>query len=113
VRGVNPSSYNLFLLLVGLVVLAGSILVYRLRREVADEACPVTDEDLLRDFERAYYAGEMDEDEFRSVTAALRAKREGTPRIAVAPATDASPESPATEAIDVDPVEPGVESEPH
>jgi hypothetical protein len=111
VRGVNPSSYNLFLILVGLVVLAGAILVYRLRREVADEACPVTDDDLLRDFERAYYAGEMDEDEFRSVTAALRAKKERVPKVVAA--SETPPDRAPVDAENQAPIEPGVESEPH
>lgn len=79
-RGLNPSSYTVFIALIGLVVLAGAILVYRLRRDVEEESSPVTDDELLRDFERAYYSGEMDEAEFRSVTAALKAKRGGLER---------------------------------
>jgi hypothetical protein len=71
VRGLAPSSYTVFLLLIGLVVTAGMILVYRLRRDV-EEDCPVSEADVLRDLERAYYAGEMDEAEFRRVTAALK-----------------------------------------
>ena len=109
-RGLSPSSYTVFLALIALVVLAGTILVYRLRREVDEEDCPVTDDDLLRDFERAYYSGEMDEAEFRSVTAALEAKRTGVPRPLASPPTPADrvPEAVAAE----EPVEPRVETDP-
>ena len=50
------------------------------RREVEEDLCPVTDDELRREFERAYFSGEMDQEEFRSVTAALDAKRAGGPR---------------------------------
>jgi hypothetical protein len=93
VRGLSPSSYTVFLALIALVVAVGTIVVYRLRREVDEDLCPVTDEELLRDFERAYFAGEMDEAEFRSVTAALKAKKSGTPKPAVVP-PPTEPETP-------------------
>jgi hypothetical protein len=94
VRGLSPSSYTVFLALILLVVAAGAILVYRLRREVEEDACPVTDDELLRDFQRAYYAGDMDEAEFKSVTAALQAKKSGAPRPPAGPPS-AEPETSA------------------
>jgi hypothetical protein len=89
---LTPSAYNLFLILLGFVVLAGFFIVYRLRRDI-DRESPVTDDDVLRDIERAYYAGLMDKAEFERVTAALRAKNEGAPR--------------------PDPVKPDAQPEPH
>ena len=113
-RGLSPSSYTVFLALIALVVTAGTILVYRLRREVDDELCPVTDAELLRDFERAYYSGEMDEAEFRQVTEALKAKKSGAPRPIAGP-PDAppavEPEDPGPEqGVEVE--RPGIEEDP-
>jgi hypothetical protein len=74
---LTPPAYNLFLILLGVVVLAGFLVVYRLRRDI-DRESPVTDDDVLRDIERAYYAGQMDKAEFERVTTALRAKNDGS-----------------------------------
>jgi hypothetical protein len=87
---LTPSAYNLFLILLGVFVLAGFLVVYRLRRDIARES-PVTDDDVLRDIERAYYAGQMDKAEFERVTAALRAKNEGSTK-PVPDKPDAEPE---------------------
>jgi hypothetical protein len=88
---LTPSAYNLFLILLGVFVLAGFFIVYRLRRDVAREG-PVTDDDVLRDIERAYYAGQMEKAEFERVTAALRAKSEGSTRpMPVRHATETEP----------------------
>jgi hypothetical protein len=88
---LTPSAYNLFLILLGVFVLAGFIIVYRLRRDVARES-PVTDDDVLRDIERAYYAGQMDKAEFERVTAALRSKNEGSTKpVPFKPATEPAP----------------------
>lgn len=103
-RGLNASSYTVFIALIGLVVLAGGILVYRLRRDVEEDSCPVTDEDLLRDFERAYYSGEMDEAEFRSVTAALKAKQSGIARPPIPPPPPLRGEGPAEPGIEPGPI---------
>ena len=73
----DPASYNLFIILVVVCVLFGSFVVYQLQRDIAEDSCPVTDQDLLKDFERAYYAGEMDEAEFRRVAETLHGKRKG------------------------------------
>jgi hypothetical protein len=62
-----------------LVVLGGAIAVgYWLKRDVQEE--PVTDADLLAEFQAARDAGEMDEEEFRRVTAAIR-RRMGEPNL--------------------------------
>jgi hypothetical protein len=108
---LTPSAYNLFLILLGVFVLAGFLLVYRLRRDV-DRESPVTDDDVLRDIERAYYAGQMDKAEFERVTAALRAKSEGTARpLPVKPAPPPEPApSPLGEEAASDP--PGSDSAP-
>ncbi len=76
-----PASYNLFLLTLAAIVIVGLIVVYRLQRDVAEESGTVSDTGLLKEFETAYYAGEMDEAEFRRVTASLQAKMAGLPSL--------------------------------
>jgi hypothetical protein len=68
----RPSpDYPLLALVALLVVLGGAIAVgWWLKREAQEE--PVTDADLLAEFEAARDAGEMDEEEFRRVSAALK-----------------------------------------
>jgi hypothetical protein len=63
---------------VALLVLAGGAALtwYWLKREEREE--PASDADLLAEFEQARDAGEMDEEEFRRVSASLR-KRMGLP----------------------------------
>ncbi len=111
-RGLNPSSYTVFLALVVLVVLAGAILVYRLRREVEEDSCPTSDDELLRDFERAYYAGEMDEAEFRIVTATLKAKKAGIPRPPIVPPAAPPADRPLGEESREDSAEPETQDDP-
>lgn len=107
-RAINPSSYTVFLALILLVVTVGAIVVYRLRRDV-EEDCPVTEADVLRDIERAYYEGEMDEAEFRRVTAALKAKQSLAPR----PLAAVEPAPPIDEGDpDEESTEPDVEDDP-
>jgi hypothetical protein len=97
VRGVDPSSYKVFLALIGLVVATGAILVYRLRRGAERDSGHVSHDELLRDLERAYYAGHMDEAEFRRVTESLEARKTGTPRPKPEPAADEPEEPPPPE----------------
>jgi hypothetical protein len=73
---LNSSSYAVFLGLIGLCVLVGSIVVWWLRRDIEGDT-PVSEEDVFRDLERAYFAGQMDRAEFERVTASLRSMRPG------------------------------------
>lgn len=74
---LNPQSYTVFLGLVGLCVMVGSTVIWWLRRDLEQDT-PVTQGDVLRDLERAYFAGEMDKAEFERVTASLKASAAGT-----------------------------------
>ena len=87
VRRLTPAAYNTFLAVLVLVVAIGFIIVYRLKRDVEAEEGTVSDADLLKEFERAYYAGEMDEAEFQRVKARL-GMPEPPPRPAPAPPAD-------------------------
>jgi hypothetical protein len=111
VRGVDPSSYTVFLGLIVLVVAIGATVVYRLQRDVEEDDAPVTDDDIAREFERAYFSGEMDEAEYRRVTETLRARRAGVgkvepPAAVPEPASETS-HGPAPEVAN----EPSVEAE--
>lgn len=93
------SSSNRFLILLAIVIVIGGAIVYRLRREVEEDDGSTTEADLLADLEQAYFAGEMEEAEFRRVTEALKAKKSNSP----APSRriksmNISPEPPAVEA---------------
>ena len=66
---------NLFLSSIAVCALIGVAIVYRLRRDVEEDDGSTSDEELFKGFERAYFAGEMDEAEFRRVTASLEAKK--------------------------------------
>jgi hypothetical protein len=66
---------NLFLTSIALCALIGMAIVLRLRRDVEEDDGSTSDEELFKGFERAYFAGEMDEAEFRRVTASLEAKK--------------------------------------
>jgi uncharacterized membrane protein len=82
VRGAPRGQYPVLAFVVlGLVVGVGIVLAYLLKREAKEEEQPVTDADLLAQFERARFAGEMDEEEFQRVSAALqrRMSAAGTP----------------------------------
>lgn len=92
-----PGSSSLFLASIALVAAVGLFLVYKLRRDVeAESGGPVTDADLLKDFERVFNAGEMEPEEFHRVTAALRAKMSGP--VPAAPAHPIPPARPPDEA---------------
>jgi hypothetical protein len=69
-----PSAALAFVVLVGVIV-GGLLTVYFLKREDEDDAEPVSDDDILKEFERARYAGEMDEEEFQRVCAVLNQKK--------------------------------------
>lgn len=58
-----------------LCVVAGFVTVYVLQRGAEDDDGSVKEGELLKEFERAYYSGEMDPEEFQRV----RAKLEGKP----------------------------------
>lgn len=110
-RGVDPSSYTVFLGLIVLVVAIGAAVVYRLKRDVEEDDRPATDEELARDFERAYFSGEMDEAEYRRVTEALRPRKAGVLKVeppAVAPAEPAPGAS--TDPTAEVPTEPSIEA---
>ena len=91
-RGVDSSSYTVFLALIVLLVAIGATVVYRLKRDVEEDDRPVTDEDIAREFERAYFSGEMDEAEYRRVTEALQARKTGAPRPQPAATPDPIPQ---------------------
>ena len=112
-RGVESSSYTVFLALIALVVAIGATVVYRLKRDVEEDDRPVTDEDIAREFERAYFSGEMDEAEYRRVTEAMQARKAGVPRVELPPAAvvpEPAPE-PLPEPAVEGPNEPAVEAE--
>ena len=90
---LNPQSYTVFLSLVALCVMVGLTVIWWLRRDLEQDT-PVTQGDVLRDLERAYFAGEMDKAEFERVTASLRASVPGTllSKPAVEPEPLAQPE---------------------
>jgi hypothetical protein len=73
---LNPQSYTVFLGLIALCVMVGSAIIWWLRRDLKEDT-PVTPDDVLRDLERAYFAGEMDKAEFERVTASLKASVAG------------------------------------
>jgi hypothetical protein len=114
VRGVDPSNYTVFLVTILFVVAVGATVVYRLKRDEREDR-PVTDEDIAREFERAYFAGEMDEAEYRRVSESLRARKAGVLKVDPAPETapepvpEPSPE-PATEPAAEGPGGPHVEA---
>jgi hypothetical protein len=91
-----------------MVVLGVAIAVgYYLKREAQEE--PTTDGDLLAEFEAARDAGEMDEEEFRRVTASLR-KKMGRPPLespAQAPAPPMPPAPDEAAPRDQSPEQPG------
>jgi hypothetical protein len=102
VRGVDPSTYTVFLATIVLVVAIGAFVVYRLKRDVEEDDAPVTDEDIAREFERAFFSGEMDEAEYRRVSESLRARKAGLrqtgPPAPSAPNAEPEPE-PASDAM--------------
>lgn len=53
--------------LFGVALAAGLVWAYRLWQETHEDDEPVTAQDVLGDLEQAYYAGEIDEAEFRRV----------------------------------------------
>jgi hypothetical protein len=57
--------------LLGVALAVGLVWAYRLWQETNEDDEPVTDQDVLVDLERAYYAGEIDEAEFRRVREVL------------------------------------------
>lgn len=65
---------------------------YRLEQEEKEEV-PESPEALLADFERAYYSGEMDEEEFRRIKDSLRKQSDptATPGPKPAPRPGAAP----------------------
>jgi hypothetical protein len=95
------------LMLLILAMVIGIPIAYRAWREAHEEDEPVTDDDVLSDIERAYFAGEINEAEYRRVCELMgrpmrpeaRASRPLPDRPAPqSPATDAGssgPESPA------------------
>ncbi|HEY2157962.1 MAG TPA: hypothetical protein VGH33_20205, partial [Isosphaeraceae bacterium] len=109
-RGVDPSSYTVFLGLIVLVVAIGATVVYRLKRDVEEDDAPVTDEDIAREFERAYFSGEMDEAEYRRVTEALRARNAGVLRVQPPAAAPEPASEPPTEPAAEAAAEPSVET---
>lgn len=94
---LEPSSSTLFLVLIVLCVLVGSVVVFRLSREVEEDSGPLTDDDVRRDLERAFYAGEMDRAEFDRVTASLDSRRGAASKPAAAKPVE-SPPRPAPDA---------------
>jgi hypothetical protein len=108
VRGVDPSTYTVFLATIVLVVAIGATVVYRLKRDVEEDR-PVTDDDVAREFERAYFAGEMDEAEYRRVSEALQARKAGLRK--VEPPAQVSEPTPPSEPADDVPHGPSVEAE--
>ncbi len=98
----NPSTYLIFVALIGVVVVVGSILIYRLRRDAEEDLTPATTDDLLRDFEEALADGEMDQAEFDRVTAALRAKGGGVASIIAPPVLPAGPAREDSEGVQAD-----------
>src|SRR5262249_37614467 len=63
---------TLTLIALAVVVAGGLLAIYFLRREVKER--PPTDEELLTQFQQAHDAGEMDEAEFRRVSALLKGR---------------------------------------
>jgi hypothetical protein len=96
VPGVHLSPSTVFLACVLLLVAAGSFLVYRLRRDVEEDSGPVTEDDVMRDLERAYLAGQMDQAEFRRVSESLRGPKPDGPRPGPPPATEPDPPAEGT-----------------
>jgi LytS/YehU family sensor histidine kinase len=92
-----------FVVLAGIIT-AGIITVYLHKREDAEDLEPVSDDDLLEQFERARFAGEMDEEEFQRVCAVLKNKK-------AAQAVAQSQPAPASQA-DPSPVDPRAELPP-
>jgi hypothetical protein len=67
---------------IGLALLAGLLLLclikgYRVWQEIHDVEEPASPADLLKSFERAHFAGDMDNDEFKRVRARLTQTRDG------------------------------------
>ena len=72
-RGVDSSSYTVFLALIVLLVAIDATVVYRLKRDVEEDARPVTDERISPANSRTgVLLGEMNEAEYRRVTEALQ-----------------------------------------
>jgi hypothetical protein len=91
---LNPQSYTVFLGLIAVCVMVGMTIIWWLRRDLKQDT-PVTTGDVLRDIERAYFAGQMDKAEFERVTASLKASAAGTllTKPTVAPESPAQPET--------------------
>ena len=70
---IPPLSPQLFLIVLILAVILGIALVYRLKRDI-EGTTPTTTEDVLRDLERAYLAGEIEETEFHRIWTSLGGK---------------------------------------
>jgi hypothetical protein len=66
------------------------IKAYRVWKEIQDVAEPASRADLLESFERAYFAGEMDADEFERV----RSRLTGAPEEGRASSAEAAPGQP-------------------
>lgn len=83
----NPQ-VNVYLSMAAFVlcVIAGFVAVYLLQRGAEDDDGSIQEGELLKEFERAYYSGEMDPDEFQRVKARLEGKP-APARPAVAPET--------------------------
>ena len=73
------SHYYLNLVLFGLCLLIGIVLVYRLQRENAEEAGEVTNADRIEEFEQAYYAGDLNREEFERIRLDLLRKAPADP----------------------------------
>jgi hypothetical protein len=81
--------YNLFLALIVLCVCVGAYFVFKLRRETEEDSSPTTEKDLLREIEQAFYAGEMDREEFE------RAKELALQKLALLEGASKPADSPA------------------
>ncbi len=89
-----------------LAILIGVPVAYRLWREAHEEdEEPASDADRLAQLERAFYLGQMDEEEFRRVRDSLARPKAATPPVrgTARPARDPEPSSPDEPGIPADP----------
>jgi hypothetical protein len=87
VAAIDPKSWSyLPVLLLTLAIAIGVPMAYRLWRDTHEEEDLPRGTDLLSDFERAYYAGQMDEAEFHRIRDLLiGSKGKGSTKIRTKP----------------------------
>jgi len=97
VAAIDPRYYYLTLGLLGLCTLVGLVVAFRFQREVEHDLAPSTEKDLLGPLEKAYYAGLMDEAEFKRIRESMERRKAGeaepAPQRPVARKTTAIPET--------------------